>query len=73
VLTVPPPCSSSIISAATSSDDDTSSKTDLLTIEKINEIFKNQIKKLEESSNIEVNIFRKNISFKDFFFLEKNS
>jgi hypothetical protein len=29
-------------------------KSDLLTIEEINEIFKNQIKKLEESLNIEV-------------------
>jgi hypothetical protein len=33
-------------------------KNDLLTIEEITEIFKNQIKKLEESSNIEVNILR---------------
>jgi len=40
-------------------DNDLSLKSDLLTIEKINEIFKNQIKKLEESLNIEVNILLK--------------
>ncbi len=58
VLTTPPPCSSSTISTSISSDDDISLKNDLLTIEEITEIFKNQIKKLEESSNIEVNILR---------------
>ncbi len=54
VLTAPPPCLSSSISTSTPSDNDLSLKSDLLTIEEINEIFKNQIKKLEESLNIEV-------------------
>lgn len=62
VLTVPPPCSSlPVASTLTTSDDveidDKSSKNDLVTIEQINEIFEKQIKKLEDSSNIEVKNF----------------
>jgi hypothetical protein len=52
-LTVPPPCSSSIIPSSTPSESEPSSKSDLLTIEEINELFEKQIKKLENSSNIE--------------------
>ncbi|CAF1147483.1 unnamed protein product [Rotaria sordida] len=56
-LTTPPVCSpSSIISTSSLLDNDTSTKDNLLTIEEINEIFKKQLKKLEDSSNIEKKI-----------------
>jgi len=67
-LTAPPPCSSSsstvAISTSTPSESESSLKSDLLAIEEINEIFQKQIKKLENSPNIEVNIL-------SFFFLKK--
>ncbi|CAF1371895.1 unnamed protein product [Adineta steineri] len=57
-LIVPPPVStsSSAISTVTSSDSTPSTKSDLLTIEEIDEIFHKQMKKLEESANIEKKI-----------------
>jgi hypothetical protein len=65
-LTAPPPCSSNVISAAASSDNDPSAKEEiLLTIEEINEIFGKQIKKLEESPNMEVSISKR----KRFFYV----
>lgn len=59
VLTAPPPCSSAAVSIVTTLENETSSTSDLLTIEEINEILKKQIKKLEDSSTIEVNILKK--------------
>ncbi len=56
-LTAPPPSSSAAAaSSSTPSEPDSSPKNDLLTIEEISELFEKQIKKLENSSNIEVNI-----------------
>ncbi len=63
MLTAPPPCSTSTVATSTSSENATSLQSDLLTIEEINEIFQNQIKKLEDTSNIEVNILRKQKRF----------
>ncbi len=70
-LTAPPPCSSSssavAIPTSTPSESESSLQSDLLAIEEINEIFQKQIKKLENSPNIEVNIlsffFAKEIHF----------
>ena len=57
ILTVPSPCSSAASSTSIDSGDtpfETSSKTDVATIEEINEIFQEQIQKLEDSSSMEV-------------------
>ncbi|CAF2366118.1 unnamed protein product [Rotaria sp. Silwood2] len=56
ILTAPPICFPSTISTPNSLDNDTSVKNDLLTVEEMNEIFKKQLKKLEDSSNIEKKI-----------------
>ncbi|CAF0814010.1 unnamed protein product [Rotaria sp. Silwood1] len=56
ILTAPPICSPSTTSTPISLDNETSSKNDLLTIEEMNEIFKKQLKKLEDSSSVEKKI-----------------
>lgn len=51
-------CSPSVVpKPVVPDDDDTVSKSNMLTLEEISEIFKKQIKKLEDSSSIEVNTF----------------
>jgi len=56
-LTAPPSCLPTTGTAVASTmDDDVSSATDeLLTVEQIKEIFEKQMKKLEDSTNVEVN------------------
>ena len=60
-----------MVSTSNSSDNGISLEKDLLTIEEINELFKKQIKKLEESTIVEVNILVEALKHENFFSRKK--